>query len=196
MTGACCGPHSSRRSPDWHGVLYDPKTRSVVPQALNVKLRVAIVVLLGLALAVYLVMYAGIGAVLSAVATVGWSGFGLLCLYGLALFVILGSAWYVLLPRSSPPGVRVFIWARMVRDAASDVLPFSQLGGIVLGARAAILHGVSNPLVYASTIVDVTTEMLAQIAYIALGVLILDLRAPPTSFAQSLIKGLLIGVAC
>jgi glycosyltransferase 2 family protein len=51
-------------------------------------------------------------------------------------------------------------------------------------------------LVYSSTIVDVTTEMLAQIAYVALGVLILDLRAPPTSFAQSLIKALLIGVVC
>jgi len=63
----------------------------------------------------------------------------------------------------------------------TDVLPFSQLGGIVLGARAAILHGIPDPLVYASTIVDVTTEMLAQIAYVALGILILDLRArrPP-----------------
>jgi len=139
-------------------------------------------------------MYTGIGAVLSAVGTVGWSGFGLLCLYVLGLFVILGAAWYVLLPGSSPPGLPVFIWARMVRDAASDVLPFSQIGGIVLGARAAILHGVSNPLVYASTIVDVTTEMLAQIAYIALGVLILDLRAPPTSFSHSLTRGLLIGL--
>ncbi|MDP9007238.1 MAG: lysylphosphatidylglycerol synthase domain-containing protein [Pseudomonadota bacterium] len=160
------------------------------------KLRVLIIALLGLALAIYLVMYAGLGAVLSAVGAVGWSGFGLLCLYALGLFVILGSAWYVLLPEPSPPGLRVFIWARMVRDAASDVLPFSQIGGIVLGARAAILHGVSNSLVYASTIVDVTTEMLAQIAYIALGALILDLRAPPTSFAHSLIRGLFIGLVC
>jgi glycosyltransferase 2 family protein len=161
-----------------------------------VKLRVVIVALLGLALAIYLVAYIGIGPVFSAVAAVGWGGFALLCLYALGLFVVLGCAWYVLLPESSLANLRVFVWARMVREAATDVLPFSQLGGIVLGARAAILHGVSDPLVYASTIVDVTTEMLAQIAYVALGVLILDLRAPPTSFAQSLIKWLLIGVAC
>jgi putative membrane protein len=161
-----------------------------------VKLRVIIIALLGLALTVYLVMYAGIGAVFSAVAAVGWAGFGLLCVCALGLFVILGAGWYVLLPASSPAGPRVFIWARMVRDAASDVLPFSQLGGIVLGARAAILHGVPNALVYASTVVDVTTEMLAQIAYIALGLLILDLRAPPTSFAHSLMQVLLIGLVC
>jgi putative membrane protein len=161
-----------------------------------VKLRVVIVALLGLALAIYLLAYTGIGAVFSAVVAVGWSGFALLCLYALGLFAVLGCAWYVLLPESSLANLRVFVWARMVRDAATDVLPFSQLGGIVLGARAAILHGVPEPLVYSSTIVDVTTEMLAQIAYVALGVLILDLRAPPTSFAQSLIKALLIGVVC
>jgi putative membrane protein len=161
-----------------------------------VKLRVVIVALLGLALAIYLVAYTGIGAVFSAAAAVGLGGFGLLCLYALALFVVLGCAWRVLLPESSLANLRVFLWARMVRDAATDVLPFSQLGGIVLGARAAILHGVSDAMVYASTIVDVTAEMLAQIAYVALGVLILDLRAPPASFAQSLVKALLIGMVC
>jgi putative membrane protein len=161
-----------------------------------VKLRVVIVALLGLALAIYVVAYAGIGAVVSAVAAVGWSGFALLCLYVLALFIVLGGAWCVLLPQSSLANLRIFIWARMVREAAADVLPFSQLGGLVLGARAAILHGIADPLVYASTIVDVTAEMLAQIAYVAMGVLILYLNAPPSSFAQSLIKALLIGVVC
>lgn len=160
------------------------------------KIRVVIVALLGLALATYLVAYAGIGAVFSAVVAVGWGGFALLCLYVLGLFVVLGCAWCVLLPESSLADLRVFVWARMVREAASDVLPFSQFGGLVLGARAAILHGISDSLVYASTIVDVTTEMLAQIAYVAMGVLILDLHAPPSSSAQSLIKALLIGVVC
>ena len=159
------------------------------------KIRIVIVALLGLALAIYLFAYAGMGAVFSAVVAVGWSGFALLCLYALCLFFILGCAWYVLLPESTLTGLRVFVWARMVRDAATDVLPFSQIGGIVLGARAA-MHRVSQPSVYASTIVDVTTEMLAQIAYVATGVLILDLRTPASSFAHSLIKGLLIGLVC
>src|SRR2546430_17134715 len=63
--------------------------------------------------------------------------------------LILGTAWYVLPPDPSPTRLWVFVWARMVRDAAAEVLPFSQLGGIVLGARAAILHGVSTPLAFA-----------------------------------------------
>jgi putative membrane protein len=158
------------------------------------KLRVVIIAALGLALALYLVMYVGLGAVLSAAVTVGWSGFAILCLYASGVFLLLGAAWYVLLPDSSPTGLWVFVWARMVRDAAAEVLPFSQLGGIVLGARAAILQGVSTPLASASMIVDVTTEMLAQLAFIVLGVVLLSARAPRTSFAVSLTTVFVIGL--
>jgi putative membrane protein len=158
------------------------------------KLRIVIIAALGLALAVYLVMYVGLGAVFAAAVAVGWIGFAILCLYALATFLILGTAWYVLVSGSPGARLRVFVWARMVRDAASEVLPFSQLGGIVIGARAAILQGLSPPLAFASMIVDVTTELLAQIAYIALGVAILTARAPRTSSTASLTKGFVIGL--
>jgi glycosyltransferase 2 family protein len=159
-----------------------------------VKFRITIIAALGLALSLYLVRYVGLGSVFEAAVAVGWGGFAILCLYSLGLFMLLGAAWYVLLPDSSRTQPRVFVWARMVRDAAAEVLPFSQLGGMVLGARAAILHGVLPPLAFASMIVDVTTEMLAQIAYIALGVLILSARAPRTSFAVSLTTVFVIGL--
>jgi len=74
------------------------------------------------------------------------------------------------------------------------VLPFSQFGGMALGARAAILHGVSRPFAFGSMIVDVTTEMLAQIAYIALGVAMLSARAPHNSSAESLTTVFAIGL--
>ena len=136
----------------------------------------------------------GLSAVFSAAGAVGWKGFAVLCLYGLGLFPLLGLAWYVLLPRTSASGWRVFVWARMVRDAATDVLPFSQLGGIVLSTRAAILQGAAPPFALGSIIVDVTAEMLAQIAYVALGAAILSERAPRTSFAASLMTAVLVGL--
>ncbi|MGO9945752.1 MAG: lysylphosphatidylglycerol synthase domain-containing protein [Steroidobacteraceae bacterium] len=159
------------------------------------KLRIAIIAALGLALALYLVTHVGFAAVFSAAVAVGWGGFAILCLYVLGPFLILGAAWYVLLRDSPLKDLRLFVWARMVRDAATEVLPFSQVGGIVIGARAAILHGISQPLVFASVIADVTTEMLAQIAYIALGVAILSARVPRTAFTHSLITGLSVGLA-
>lgn len=158
--------------------------------------RVAIVALLGLGLALYLVLHIGFAAVASAVARVGFRGFVLLCLYSLAVCPILAAAWFVLLPRGSTAKFRILVWSRLVREAASDVLPFSQLGAIALGARAATLHGVSAPLATASTIVDVTTELLAQIGFIALGLGVLSEHVPHTALSASLAKFALIGLAC
>ncbi len=141
-----------------------------------------------------MVAYVGLGAVFSAAVAVGWGGFAIFCVCGLALFPVLGLAWYVLLPGPLRTPWKVFMWARMVRDAASEVLPFSQLGGIVLGTRSAILGGAAPPVVFGSTIVDVTAEVLAQIPYTALGLTILSARAPRSTFAGSLTTAVLVGL--
>jgi glycosyltransferase 2 family protein len=159
-----------------------------------VKLRIAIIAALGLALAFYVVFRIGTGAVLSSLATVGLGGFGIFCLYTLGLFLVLGPAWNILLSYSPRGKFWIFVRARMVRDSAAELLPFSQLGGIVFGARAAVLQGVSQSLAFASVIVDVTTEMAAQIAYIALGIAILSVRAPRSAMGTSLTAALFIGL--
>jgi putative membrane protein len=79
---------------------------------------------------------------------------------------LMGLAWGVLL-RGAEPWVAV--WGRFVRDAGSEVLPLSQVGGYVLGTRAVALAGVPATQGAASTIVDVTLEFVAQLAYVALG---------------------------
>jgi putative membrane protein len=158
------------------------------------KVRFAMLAAVGVALALYLVRYVGWHAVLSAAGAIGWTGFALFCLGALALFVLLGAAWQVLLPAALAPRLRVLIRARLVRDAGAEVLPLSQLGGIALGVRAAILQGVSAPLASASMIVDVTAEMLAQIAYALLGVAILLARVPPSSQVASLTSACITGL--
>ena len=159
------------------------------------KLRIVLIAALGAALALYLVAFVGIGAVFSAAVAVGWGGFAILCLYALALFLLLGMAWHVLLPESRRQSLWVLVGARMVRDAATEVLPFSQLGGIVFGARAAILKGVAPAVAFASTVVDVTTELLAQLVFVALGLVILSTHGPRTSFAASLMSAFAIGLS-
>ncbi len=131
------------------------------------KLGVILAGLAGLAVALYFIVHTGFASVVGAVASVGWSGFAILCAYALAAFVVLGAAWFVLMP-SAP--FWDFVWGRIVRDAAGEVLPFSQLGGILIGVRALILRGITAPSAFASAIVDVTTEMMAQIVFILTGV--------------------------
>jgi glycosyltransferase 2 family protein len=148
---------------------------------------------IGATVAVWLVLHVGLHAVMAAVVKVGWGGFAILCLLGLALFVILGSAWFLLLPENCAAKIETFIWGRGVRDSAAEVLPFSQFGGFVIGARAVILRGVSAPLAFASTIVDVTTEMMAQIAYVLIGIAILVERVPKSPSSQSIANAAAIG---
>src|SRR5215470_15312869 len=107
------------------------------------KLRLFIIAALGAGLAAYLIGYVGFAAVLSAVLTIGWGGFAIFCAYALALFVLLGTAWHVLMAGASFTELKTFIWSRMVRDSAAELLPFSQVGGIVFGARAASVGGVT-----------------------------------------------------
>ncbi len=155
------------------------------------KLGAILALLAGLALAVFLVLHIGIGSVFDAVARVGWGGFALIVLSGLGVIVFLGSAWYALLSDHAP--WPVFFAARQLRDSASDILPFTQFGGMVIGARAVILGGVPPPRAFASTMVDVTTELMAQIAFIVLGLMlgIAQLRASATMapYADGLILG-------
>ena len=129
----------------------------------------------GLFLAGWLVYDVGLGGVLNTIMSVGWGGFTLLCICGLVTFVILGTAWFALM--SDLPAARLanFFWARIVRDAAGEILPFSQVGGILIGVRALVLRGIATPVAAASSVVDVTTEMMAQIVFILIGVALLNL---------------------
>lgn len=158
------------------------------------KVRIFIVAALGLCLAAYLVLNTGLNSVLAAAVTFGWTGFAIVCLYALGLFALLGAAWHALIPEPSSVPLRVLVAARMVRDAATEVLPFSHVGGVVLGARTAILLGISRPSTVASMIVDFTSEMLAQLAFVALGVVLLCVHAPRTAATVSLITEFVIGL--
>ena len=118
----------------------------------------------GLALIGVLFVYFGADAVIRSLLAIGWAGFGTICLVHVVLIAVMGVAWWVLLPGTS---LWISIWGRLVRDAGSELLPISQVGGYLLGARAIVFAGVPGSHATASTIVDVTLEFLAQIAFTA-----------------------------
>jgi glycosyltransferase 2 family protein len=122
----------------------------------------------GIAAMVALVWRLGAEAVLHSLVAIGPLGFASVCLIHTALIASMGLAWSALLPETRP---WVAVWGRFVRDAGSEVLPLSQVGGYLLGTRAVVLYGVSATRGVASTIVDVTIEFLGQLAYVALGLL-------------------------
>jgi len=133
------------------------------------KLSVIIAAVIGLVLATGLIAYFGVSAVLSALLAIGWVGFAVFVGYGLLVYLVLGSAWWSVAPGQGLRRIRTFIWGRMVRESAAEVLPLSALGGVVIGARALAVRGVEPTLANASLVVDLVTEILAQIAFMLLG---------------------------
>lgn len=136
-----------------------------------------------------LVGYFGAGAVVRSLLSIGLAGFVAICAIHLVLIAVMGLAWHALLPGTSAGPV---MWARLMRDSGSEALPLSQVGGYVLGARALALAGVPGTVAAASTIVDVTLEFVAQLAYTALGLALFVRLQPDTQAATPVLLGLAV----
>jgi putative membrane protein len=150
--------------------------------------------LAGIAIAGLLGFWYGYASVLAAVLSAGWAGFGLLVLWQFVLFVPLGLGWASVAGAVAKRPLWVWLWGRLIRDAATAALPLAQLGGFAAGARAVTLAGVSWPQAAAATIVDVTAEVLGQIAFAALGLCLMIARRPGSAIAIPVAAGLGVGL--
>jgi len=146
------------------------------------KLAGILALLLGLLAGTLLIAHYGVAAVGEALLTIGWTGFLDIILLHLAILFLCGIAWFVLVPPAERGGPWPFVWGRLVREAGSEILPLSQLGGLVMGGRAASLAGLSGKVTAASSVVDATMELLGQLAFAALGLAILIVLHPEAPF--------------
>jgi len=148
----------------------------------------------GLALATGIIAYVGFGKVAGAFEEIGWRGLLALIATYLPPVALLAAAWWVL-----DPGARLKEWltlyfARLVRDASGELLPFSSLGGFVFGARAAILGGVEPATAISTTVVDVTAEFIGQLGFTALGIGLLVYRPDASLEDQQLLNSSVVGL--
>ena len=90
----------------------------------------------GATLLAILVFRTGLAALAGAISTLGFLGLPTISLVHVPITGLLGTAWWAIAGDTRPSGVSRFAWARALRDAGAEALPFSQLGGYVLGARA------------------------------------------------------------
>ncbi|MCW3477166.1 lysylphosphatidylglycerol synthase domain-containing protein [Limobrevibacterium gyesilva] len=125
-----------------------------------------------------LVAHIGLGAIAQAMRALGWGGFGLIVALHLGVIGLAGCAWWNLGRGLRVGRLRCFVWGRLIRDSAGEALPFSQVGGFVMGARAAALCGVSGTFAAASTVVDLTVELAGRVPYMVLGLAMLVWLAP------------------
>ena len=132
-------------------------------------LRLLLSLLLGLAVLAAVLMRFDLSAVMASFIRVGFGGFALIVAAGLVAEIVLAVGIYPFLPRLLP--LSIVAAARQLRDSSADVLPITQLGGVVLAARALVLAGIEAPQASAAVIADLTTESFAQGLYVLVGVI-------------------------
>jgi putative membrane protein len=164
---------------------------------MRMKWGVLVALLAGLVAAVWIVWAVGFEAVWDAVAQAGPDGFLLLTLYAALVQATTTLGWPCLLAPDGRPAFHHFLVGRMVRDAISDISPFSPAGGLVASARLMIVKGMNGAYAAASVAADATTEAMAQVAFLAVGVLIAVLYLGGSldeSLLQAMVAVLLLAV--
>jgi putative membrane protein len=145
----------------------------------DVRRHTVIALVIGLAAIVAAVVYAGAGAVARAIESLRISGLLLLVLLHLPSVVLMGLAWALVSGTDSQVSRSRFVWARFVRDAAGELLPFLQLGGIVFGLRA-LGRGRAVTVAAVSAGIDGVIELAAKLPYVFAALLaLLTLTSQP-----------------
>jgi glycosyltransferase 2 family protein len=148
----------------------------------------------GLALGTLLIGWYGFGAIGTAMLSVGAVGFALFCGWQLITMAVLGVSWRLVAPAGGAYRTTAFVWGRMVRDAAASCLPFSVVGGFVLGLRVVTLTGIASSVATLSMVVDLTAEFLAELIFAMAGLLVLLSRSTDGTLRQPIMIGLVAAV--
>jgi putative membrane protein len=144
---------------------------------------------IGVAAVAAVVIRAGAGAVAQALESLHLSGLLVLVLLHLPIVVLMGFAWRLASGHDPPASPSRFVWARFVRDAAGEVLPFLYLGGVIFGVRA-LGRGRAITLGAVSACIDGVIELTAKLPYALAALLTLLALGPQTHFTRLLFLAL------
>jgi putative membrane protein len=106
--------------------------------------------------------------VLDAFRAAGWAVAGVCVLRAVALAGA-GLGWMMIFPPGTRPPLSTCVTVRFLREGANALLPMTQIGGEIIGARALSLRGIPASLCAASIVVDVLVQAATQFLFALLG---------------------------
>src|ERR1700757_4346727 len=150
--------------------------------------------LTGAALFTFLLIRQGAPQVLTAFASAGW-WIAAVVIYHFAVPVVLDAlAWRALFPKAERLAFRELFWMRWIGESVSTLVPSASVGGDVVRARLAALHGAPIPMAAASVLVDITLGVFVQIVFTLLGLALIVTATGHQSFVRPTLIGAVIGV--
>ena len=136
------------------------------------KLGLIIGALIGLAVATILIVHFGWRQVVDAALAVGWQGLAALIGIYLVCLLLCAVGWRLLILDAPRHAIFICVWARWLRESIGN-LALIPTAGEIAGARELSLHGVRSGMAGASTVVDLTLELLSQIVFTLFGLALL-----------------------
>ena len=104
----------------------------------------------------------------------GWAGILTVVAFHLVQILFSALSWWVIAGPTKPrPGLRTYLVMRWIREAVNNLLPVAQIGGEFVVARPLQRIGMNLASAISGTVADLTTEMVTQILFTLLGLLLL-----------------------
>src|SRR6266481_9067210 len=124
----------------------------------------------GIVACIALSVWSGLDDIGNALATVA-RGCWAWCFTRAATVAIAGAGWWLLFPVVRPLRLRTAVLLRFVREGINALLPLTQVGGDIIGARLLTFWAVPGPLGAATIIVDVLLQAVTLFLFVALGII-------------------------
>ena len=133
------------------------------------KLGVIVGALIGLALATGLILHFGWRQIGEAALAAGWQGLAALIGIYFVCLIISAFAWQAVILDAPHNIFLACLWSRWLRESVGNLLALLPTAGEIAGARELTLQGVPPGMAGASTVVDLTTELVSQIVFTLFG---------------------------
>ena len=160
----------------------------------KIRITIWLLGLAGVGLFTFLLIRQGASQVGAAFASAGW-WIAAVAIYHLAVPVLLDAvAWWALFPKAERPSLWQLFWMRWIGESVSTLVPSATVGGDVVRARLAALHGASIPTAAASVLVDITLGVFVQIVFTLLGLGLIVSATGHQGFVRPTLIGSVIGV--
>ena len=156
-----------------------------------IRLLIYVLAFAGAALFTALLIHQGVGQVLTVFAAGGWGILGVVVFHLIPLFLD-ALAWWVLFPRPDRLPLLQLFWMRWIGESISALVPSAAIGGDIVRARLAAMHGASLPMAAGTVLVDITLGIFVQAGFTLLGLVLLVLATGKNSFVGPTLIGIVI----
>lgn len=153
----------------------------------------ALLGLLGLAAVTAIIIWSGYNQLVQALAQAGW-GILWTSLFHLVPLLCSALGWYSLMPGKNRPSYGFMFYMMWLRASVNNLMPVARIGGEVVAVRVMMKYGVIKTTAIASTVVELTTSVVAVFLFDIIGISLFALHVTDRHTVWQLLMGVLLSV--